>query len=83
MFISSGGNWQWIANILGYTGANGVYFCKDCLCRIADISKEKTNTPFPSEKYSDYIPAQTEFEKRTFEMLDENSAKFIANGSVK
>ena len=30
-----GGDWQWIANTLGYIGANGVYFCKDCLCRIA------------------------------------------------
>ena len=76
-------DWQWIANILGCTGANGVYFCKDCLCRIADISKRKMHTPFPLEKYSDYIPEQTEFEKRTFEMLKENSAKFIANGSVK
>ena len=25
-----GGDWKWIANILGYTEANGVYFCEEC-----------------------------------------------------
>ena len=33
-----------------YIVARGVHFCKDCLCKLADLKKGGTDTPHPLTK---------------------------------
>ena len=75
-----GGNWAWIASILGYTGPNGVHFCKDCLCRLSDLQKGATHTPNPLPKYKDFVPQTNRFGVRTFQQLRADHLKYKDSG---
>ena len=75
-----GGDWAWIASILGYTGPNGVHFCKDCLCRLSDLQKGATHTPNPLPKYKDFVPQSNRFGVRTFEQLRADHLKYKDSG---
>ena len=49
-----------------YTVAKGVYFCKDCLCKLSDLKKGGTHTLHPLTKYVEFSPDKMKFEMRTF-----------------
>ena len=75
-----GGDWLWIANVLGYTGPKGVHFCKDCLCKLSDLQKGIAHSPNPLPKYKESIPSVCNFEKRTFEQLQADHERYRASG---
>ena len=75
-----GGDWAWIASILGYIGPKGVHFCKDCLCRLSDLQKGATHTPSPLPKYKDFVPQNNKFGVRTFEQLRADHLKYKDSG---
>ena len=76
-----GGDWLWIANVLGYTGPKGVHFCKDCLCKLSDLQKGMTHSPSPLPKYNESTtPSVCNFEKRTFEQLQADHERYRASG---
>ena len=76
-----GGDWVWFATILGLTGARGLQFCKDCLCKLSDLKKGQT--PAPLTKYCNHTPANTQFETRTFEKLKSENEKYRNDGQPK
>ena len=78
-----GGDWMWLTIILGLTGPNGLFFCKDCLVKISDTGKGMTHTPYPLAKYSNSVPSVITFPVRTFESLTDEAKKFKADGSNK
>ena len=78
-----GGDWAWIATILGLSGARGLQFCKDCLCKLSDLEKGKTHTPNPLSKYNDHKPSKTDFEIRTFEMIKRDNQTYDNDGKPK
>ena len=78
-----GGDWAWIATILGLSGAQGLQFCKDCLCKLSDFEKGKTHTPTPLSKYNDHKPSKTDFETRTFEIIQRDNQNYDNDGKSK
>ena len=45
-----GGDWMWIAVVLGYTGPKGVHLCKDRLFTLSALQKGMTHTPLSTIK---------------------------------
>ena len=75
-----GGDWAWLAVVLGLTGAKGLQFCRDCLCKLSDLEKGKSHTPIPLEKYNDNLPNKTEFQVRTFEIIESDNVRYNEDG---
>ena len=44
--VVHGGDWDWLARILGMSGPNGMYFCPFCLISLDDIKKGVPHSPF-------------------------------------
>ena len=74
------GDWVWITAILGLTGPKGLHFCKDCLCKLSDLSKGATHTPNPLSKYEDFVPQDIKFESRTFKQLKTDNLRCLESG---
>ena len=49
-----------------YTVAKGVYFCKDCPCKLSDLKKGGTHIPHLLAKCLEFSPDKMKFEMRTF-----------------
>lgn len=45
-WLSLGGDWEFIARLLGLTGPNGTYFCNFCDAQTKDLVKGKPHTPW-------------------------------------
>ena len=69
---------MWIAT--NYTGPKGLHFCKDCLCKLSDLQKGTTHTPFPLPKYEQFMPNTHKFEMRTFEKSQADYSRYKQSG---
>lgn len=45
-WLSLGGDWEFIARLLGLTGPNGTFFCNFCHAQLKDLEKGKPRTPW-------------------------------------
>ena len=43
-WLSLGGDWEFIARLLGLTGPNGTFFCNFCHAQLKDLEKGKPHT---------------------------------------
>ena len=66
-----------IATNLGYTSPKGLHFCMDCLCKLSDVQKGTTHTPFPLPKYVQFTPDIHKFEMRSFKKLQADYCKLV------
>ena len=82
-WLSLGGDWEFIARLLGLTGPNGSHFCNFCLCKISNVVKGEPHTPTPLKKYEGLSSQPKQFQERTFESIYRNNQTFVADGSVK
>ena len=49
-WLSLGGDWKFIARLLGLTGPNGTFFCNFCHAQLKDLEKGKPYTPWLLEQ---------------------------------
>ena len=80
-WLSLGGDWEFIARLLGLTGPNGTYFCNFCHATIKDLEKGKPHTPWLLREGSS--GTSTHFSQRTFQSICSDNEKFMHGGSVK
>lgn len=83
-WLSLGGDWEFIARLLGLTGPNGTFFCNFCHCQLKDLEKGKPHTPWLVQK--DVTANHTctrKFAIRSFEEMFSDNDRFVKNGSVK
>lgn len=78
-WLSLGGDWEFIARLLGLTGPNGTYFCNFCHAQIKDLMKGKPHTPYLLEKGS----TMKQFPVRSFESITSDNEEYVKSGSVK
>ena len=81
-WLSLGGDWEFIARLLGLTGPNGTFFCNFCHIQIKDLTKGKAHTPWLLKNVSASNQTQ-HFQVRTFESIHNDHESFIKNGAVK
>lgn len=79
--VRYGGDWNFLAALLGLTGPNGVYFCNYCLCKLDDVIKGTPHTPTPLPKYA--VTSPKVFKARTFTEITSSSQKFQHEGAKK
>ncbi|XP_070538620.1 uncharacterized protein [Ptychodera flava] len=78
--LSWGGDWEWLARLLGVTGPNGRYFCLHCYCTLSDLCKGKPHAYHVLDKYKDLFPdtVPARFAMRTFEDCERHSMNFAS-----
>lgn len=76
-----GGDWNFLAELLGLTGPNGTYFCNYCLCKIEHLNKGECHSPTPLLNYSEASPKT--FQERTFDGMKSWSVKYKTDGAPK
>lgn len=81
-WLSLGGDWEFLARLLGLTGPNGTYFCNYCHATIKDLEKGKPHTPWILNSTSNGHHL-TQFSPRTFESMSSDNRDFVNGGSVK
>ena len=81
-WLSLGGDWEFIARLLGLTGPNGTYFCNYCHATIKDLEKGKPHTPWILNSSSNGAGLK-QFSPRSFESMSSNHEDFVNGGSVK
>ena len=79
---SLGGDWEFLARLLGLTGPNGTYFCNYCHTTIKDLQRGKPHTPglLNSTSNGNHLK---QFSPRTFESMSSDNKDFVNGGSVK
>ena len=81
-WLSLGGDWEFIARLLGLTGPNGTYFCNFCHGQIKDLEKGKPHTPWLLQ--NDSTANQTkQFPVCSFESILSDNERFVKGGAVK
>ncbi|KAJ7391182.1 hypothetical protein OS493_019313 [Desmophyllum pertusum] len=81
-WLSLGGDWEFIARLLGLTGPNGTFFCNFCHARIKDLEKGKPHTPWLLQNDSTVDPKK-QFPVRSFESILSDNESFVKGGAVK
>ena len=81
-WLSLGGDWEFIARMLGLTGPNGTYFCNFCHAQIKDLEKGKPHTPWLLQKSSTANNTK-QFSVRSFESISTDNEEFLNGGAVK
>ena len=81
-WLSLGGDWEFIARLLGLTGPNGTYFCNYCHATIKDLEKGKPHTPWLLQNRTTSNGLK-QFPKRSFESMSSDNDDFVNGGSVK
>lgn len=81
-WLSLGGDWEFLARLLGLTGPNGTYFCNFCHAQIKDLVKGKPHTPWLLQN-SSTVHITQQFPVRSFESLLSSNEEFVKSGSVK
>ena len=81
-WLSLGGDWEFIARLLGLTGPNGTYFCHYCHAIIKDLEKGKPHTPWLLQKNTT-ANVLKQFPTRSFESMSSDNEDFVNGGSVK
>lgn len=74
-----GGDWEFLARILGYTGANGVWFCPFCHCQLSDLQKGIPHAPIILHRYKKDVDECT-FSQRSFSGMLDDHQKFVDSG---
>lgn len=74
-----GGDWEFLARILGYTGANGVWFCPYCHCQLSDLQKGIPHAPLIFHRYR-RNGAEYEFPQRSFSGMLNDHQEFASSG---
>ena len=72
-----GGDWEFIANVAGLSGANGVHFCNHCKVRLTDMPKGEPHAPVIFRRYQPAGVAKS-FEDRTVEGMKADNRAFRA-----
>ena len=49
--LTYGGDWEWLARVLGLSGPNGKHFCNHCLVTLSDVSRGTPHSLHVFEKY--------------------------------
>ena len=82
MKICYGGDWEWLARLLGLTGPNGKQFCMHCLVTLSDIRKGVSHAPVTLQRYKEKDNREKHiFYRRHFENMVDKANKFKANDS--
>lgn len=81
-WLSLGGDWEFLARLLGLTGPNGTYFCNYCHATIKDLQRGKPHTPWILNSTSNGNHLK-QFSPRTFESMSSDNEDFVNGGSVK
>lgn len=82
-WLTLGGDWEFIAKMLGLTGPNGTFFCNFCLCTIPDLVKGSPHTPTPLKKYKHLCPKEKTYDERSFTSLVKNQQEYVEAGCIK
>ena len=87
--LTVGGDWMWIAAMLGTSGPNGKHFCNSCLVTTDDTPKGKPHAASVLPKYEQQAGEQREFLRddesflRTFDGCAKKHAEYVASGRKK
>ena len=76
--IIHGGDWDWLARILGMSGPNGVYFCPFCYVKLEDLRKGEPHSPYIIDGYETQFEHQ--FQGRSAKSLFKNWEKYVQSG---
>ena len=80
--ICYGGDWEWLARLLGLTGPNGKHFCMHCLVTLSDIQKGVPHAPVTFQRYKEKDNREKKiFDRRHLENMVDKAHKFNTNGS--
>ena len=80
--ICYGGDWDWLAKLLGLTGPNGKHFCMHCLVTLSDVQKGVPHAPVTFQRYKEKDHQEKKiFNRRHLENMIEKANEFQANGS--
>lgn len=83
-WLSLGGDWEFIARLLGLTGPNGTFFCNFCHAQLKDLEKGKPHTPWLLQHGATASDTHTKkFPVRSFESILSDNNRFVKGGSVK
>ena len=83
-WLSLGGDWEFIARLLGLTGPNGTFFCNFCHAQLKDLEKGKPHTPWLLQYGATASDTHTKkFPVRSFESILSDNNRFVKGGSVK
>ena len=83
-WLSLGGDWEFIARLLGLTGPNGTFFCNFCHVQLKDLEKGKPHTPWLLQHGATTSHTCTKkFPVRSFESILSDNDRFVKGGSVK
>ena len=79
---SLGGDWEFLARLLGLTGPTGTYFCNYCHATIKELQRGKPHTPrlLNSTSNGNHLK---QFSPRTFESMSSDNKDLVNGGSVK
>ena len=72
--LSLGGDWEFLARLLGLTGPNGTYFCNYCHATIKDLQRGKPHTPWVLDSTSN---------GNHLKQMSSDNEDFVNGGSVK
>ena len=83
-WLSLGGDWEFIARLLGLTGPNGTFFCNFCHAQLKDLEKGKPHAPWLLQQGATASHTCTKkFPVRSFESILSDNDRFVKGGSVK
>ena len=74
MLAEFGGDWEFLARLLGLTGPNDTYFC-NCHATFKDLEKGKPHTPWILNSSNGIYLKQ--FSPRTFESMSSDNKDFV------
>ena len=84
--LSTGGDWEGLAKLMGLSGPNGKYFCNHCLVLLSDVESGKPHAAHILPKYQKYtdghsliLPSEDDF-LRTFLRCKEMNEQYKAAG---
>ncbi|XP_070576880.1 uncharacterized protein [Ptychodera flava] len=83
--LTFGGDWEWLARLLGLSGPNGKYFCPCCLSTLSQLSNGIPQGLHILPKYQSYLStshvASSEIPLRSFEQCHKEADLFQISGS--
>ena len=83
-WLSLGGDWEFIARLLGLTGPNGTFFCNFCHAQLKDLEKGKPHTLWLLQHGATTShTCSKKFPVRSFESILSDNNRFVKGGSVK
>ena len=90
MRVTFGGDWEWLARLLGLSGPNGRHFCLHCLCVKQDLA-EGRGTSYGLHEHGNSANDELQSENddaagpcllRTYEACHSSNEKFQAAGNA-